>query len=113
MMPSTQDSLHALPPPPPSPRLHNKTCLITGSSSGLGRAIAFAYAHNGASLIVCADLHPEPRPGVDGEVAPTHEEICRIWGEQRARFVKCDVGESEAVKAAIGQVVKWGGRLDV
>lgn len=104
---------HPQPPPPPPPRLHSKVCLVTGSSSGLGRAIALAFAHNGAHLIVCADLRPEPRPGIDGEVAPTHEEICRVWGEGRAVFVKCDVGVSEEVRRAVEVAVAEGGRLDV
>ncbi|TID14648.1 NAD(P)-binding protein [Venturia nashicola] len=39
-------------------RLQNKIAIVTGSSSGLGRAIALLYAKEGASVL-CADLRPE------------------------------------------------------
>ncbi|GAM42260.1 short-chain dehydrogenase [Talaromyces pinophilus] len=95
------------------PRLHNKVAVITGSSSGLGRAIAVAFASHGTKLIICADLQPEARRGSEGEDIATHEVICRAYGEGKARFVKCDVGVSEDVKQVIRVAVEDGGRLDV
>ncbi|KAI9734334.1 MAG: hypothetical protein M1834_002440 [Cirrosporium novae-zelandiae] len=41
-------------------RLASKTALITGTSSGLGRAIALAFAREGAN-ICCVDLQPTPQ----------------------------------------------------
>ena len=99
--------------PTHGPRLHQKVALVTGSSSGLGRAIAFAYASHGTNLVVCADLQPDPKPGIDGEVAPTHEAICRKFGDDKAVFVHCDVTKTEDVRGAVALAADKGGRLDV
>ena len=70
----------------------------TGSSSGIGRAIALAFAEQGTKLIVGADLQPAPR-NVDAtphdtpwqDSKPTHEVISDLHGEGKACFVVCDV----------------------
>jgi meso-butanediol dehydrogenase / (S,S)-butanediol dehydrogenase / diacetyl reductase len=33
-------------------RLHGRTALVTGSSSGIGRAIATRFAHEGADIVI-------------------------------------------------------------
>ena len=98
---------------PSSARLQNKVVVITGSSSGLGRAISFLFAASGASLIVCADITPKPSGLVDDEKTLTHEDINSRYGKDRARYVSCDVGSSADVSNAIRCAVQWGGRLDV
>lgn len=92
-------------------RLAARTCLITGSSSGLGRAIALRFASEGANII-CADLSPTAKALLPGEDArPTHEVIPSHGG--KATFVLCDISEPEDVKAAVATAVKEFGRLDV
>ncbi|KIY03490.1 uncharacterized protein Z520_00181 [Fonsecaea multimorphosa CBS 102226] len=92
-------------------RLSGRTCLITGSSSGLGRAIALRFASEGANII-CSDLSPTARALLPGEDAhPTHELVQRHGGN--ATFIKCDISEPEDVKAAVVTAVKEFGRLDV
>jgi len=102
-------------PAPLPPRLHDKVAIITGSSSGLGRAIALAYAAHGTRLVVCADLRPDARGafGVDSATTPTHELICQRYGDARAIFVRTDVTVGEQVRALVGEAVRVGGRLDV
>ena len=97
------------------PDLQDKTAIITGSSSGLGRAIALLFAEHGTRLIICADLKPEGRiGGVDeDEDVPTHDLICRRHGEGRAVFKKADVSEGEDVKGLVESAVDIGGRLDM
>ncbi|KAF9638090.1 2-(R)-hydroxypropyl-CoM dehydrogenase [Lasiodiplodia theobromae] len=99
------------------PRLQGKVAVITGSSSGLGRAIALAYASHGAKLVVCADLRPAPALGVEeGEdaVVPTHELIEKKFGAGRAVFSECDVGTPADVKRAVDMAVSKGdGRMDI
>ena len=95
----------------PSQRLLDKTAIATGASSGLGRAIALAYATHGAA-VVCADLQPEAEVPVRGEdVKATHKLIVEKGG--KSRFVECDVRDSRSVQNLITETVKLYGRLDM
>lgn len=92
-------------------RLQSKVCIVTGSSSGLGRAIALAYAREGA-LLVCADLKPDARSEVPDEAAiNTHELIKQQGGD--AIFVKTDVGVAADVENLVKKAVESFGRVDV
>lgn len=83
---------------------------MTGSSSGLGRAIALAFSAQGTRFVVCADLNAGPPAGED---VSTHELIRRRFGEESAGFFRTDVGVEEDVGACVEEAVKKGGRLDV
>ena len=95
-------------------RLKGKVTIVTGASSGLGRAISLAFAAEGAHL-VCSDLRETSRPegpSSEGEI-PTHEAIIKSGG--KATFVKCDTTKADQVEALVKAAVDWehGGRLDV
>lgn len=81
-------------------RLSNKVVVVTGSSSGIGRSIAIAFASQGAKLVVCADMQPncydiaETVPTCEesnDSRQPTHELVCRLHGLGTGIFVRCDV----------------------
>ena len=103
-------------------RLQGKVALITGSSSGLGRAICLAYASEGA-LICCVDLYPGPRNTVDSttgkadsfhnrtEGEATHHELRRLG--YRASFVQADMTKSDDIELAVTVCVQEYGRLDI
>ncbi|KAI9933785.1 hypothetical protein MW887_004857 [Aspergillus wentii] len=91
-------------------RLQNKVAIVTGSSSGLGRAISLRYAREGAK-VVCADLSPSPRLVVPGESEPTHEVILSSQG--KSIFVPADVGEAKQMKELVQKTVAQFGRLDI
>jgi NAD(P)-dependent dehydrogenase (short-subunit alcohol dehydrogenase family) len=94
-------------------RLKDKICIITGSSSGLGRAIALGYAREGAS-VVCADLRPTARAEVEAEVAVNTDDLIRNeFGEKKAVFVKTDVSKGEEMESLIAKAVEVYGRIDV
>ena len=94
-----------------SRRLSDKVAIVTGASSGLGRAIARAYSREGA-LVVCSDLRPTARSEVSQETeTTTHELIEREGG--KAIFVQTDVTDSAQVQNLVAKAVEAFGRLDV
>src|ERR1700746_3621830 len=86
--------------------LAGKTAVVTGASSGIGRAIAISFASEGASVVV-ADITEEPREGGESTLAM----IARAGGT--ASFHKTDVGQWDEVDSLIGTTVARYGRLDV
>jgi short-subunit dehydrogenase len=77
--------------------------LITGASSGIGEALALAYARRGADLVLLARREERLR-GVAERV--------KALGRQ-ALFVRCDVTRDEDLRAAVEQALTRFGRLDV
>ncbi|KGO49497.1 Glucose/ribitol dehydrogenase [Penicillium expansum] len=94
---------------PQSFRLQDKVAIVTGSSSGLGRAIAIRYVQEGAKL-VCADLTPTARSQEEAEIT-THDLIVRDGGQ--AIFVRTDVGDATQMENLVQVAVKEYGRLDM
>ncbi len=93
-------------------RLNGKVIVVTGSSSGFGRAIAKAFATEGA-MIVCGDIRRKARPeGYEKDISvPTDEAIRQSGGE--SIYVPCDVTKEVEVKALIEAAVRRYGGLDV
>ena len=94
-----------------SQRLLNKVAIVTGASSGLGRAIALAYAREGAHL-VCGDLQATTRSVIADELNINTDELIRQNGG-KAIFIQTDVGNAASVEALVKAAVDEYGRLDV
>jgi NAD(P)-dependent dehydrogenase (short-subunit alcohol dehydrogenase family) len=89
-----------------SGRLAGKAALITGASSGIGRAIARRYAAEGAKLVL-ADLTSDVREGG----IPTAE-LLRSEGFE-VEFIRMDVASEADAARAVELAVGRFGRLDV
>ena len=86
--------------------LANKTAIVTGASSGIGRAIALKFAAEGANVVV-ADTVEQPIEGGQATV-----DVIRSAGGT-AIYVRTDISDWSAVDALIGATVDRFGRLDV
>lgn len=84
-------------------KLREKTCIVTGGASGIGRAASLALAAEGAKVVVSDVSRPE------GE-----ETVAMITaGGGDALFVACDVSDDAQAKNLVDAAVETFGRVDV
>lgn len=84
-------------------RFGGKVVLVTGGTSGIGKATAIAFAREGARVVLSGRREPEGLAVV--------EQIQKAGGE--AQFVRADVSREDDVKALVAKTVARYGRLDV
>ena len=78
--------------------LKDRSALITGGASGIGKAIAIALAEQGARVVV-ADVNDESGQALAGEI--------------HGRAIRCDVTDESSVQSAIQNVIANEGQLDI
>ncbi len=83
--------------------LENKVVIVTGASSGIGKATAILFAENGANVIV-ADLNEENGKAVVNDINNSG---------QSATFIKLDVSKVSEVENLIDTVYEKFGTIDV
>lgn len=88
-------------------RLDNKSAIVTGSSRGIGAAIARELAEAGASVVLSA---PEDE---EDELRCVRDEIRDADNEGTAVFTFCDVTDPDAVAALGEETLDEFGSIDV
>lgn len=84
-------------------RLTNKVAIVTGSSSGIGKAIALRFGAEGANVVVTAR-----------RIALCEQTVAQIVkGGGEAWAIQTDVADERQVERLIEQTVKRYGRLDI
>jgi glucose 1-dehydrogenase len=85
-------------------KLAGKCALVTGSSSGIGRAIAQAFAREGADVVVHYDREKDEAD----EVVVELDKLGR-----RATAIQADVGVTAEAQRLVGDAIKALGHLDI
>ena len=84
-------------------KLSGKIALITGASRGIGRAIATAYAQEGADVFICARRDTDLQRAI-ADIRATGGEVRGCTG---------DVGDPAQARAIVQAAVEQFGKLDV
>lgn len=83
---------------------HGKTALVTGSSKGIGRAVAVELGRGGANVTVNYSASQK-------DADETAAEVEKVGG--KALVIKCDVSDQSAVENMVANTVEKFGGLDI
>jgi NAD(P)-dependent dehydrogenase (short-subunit alcohol dehydrogenase family) len=83
-------------------RLRNKVAVVTGGASGIGKAIAAAYVHEGARVVL-VDIDEHKGKDAAAEIAAQGEAVC----------LRADVTDSASVNQMAQEVDRRFGRIDI
>src|SRR5687767_2407388 len=85
--------------------LHGKVALVTGSTQGLGQAMALALARAGAGIILNG-RHPQ-------KVAEAVTRISALVPDAHVHGIAADLARRDEVERLITSAIAWRGELDV
>src|SRR5215472_14087070 len=81
-------------------RLQDKVAIVTGASRGIGRAIAEAFAREGAQVVIC------------GRKQEVLDQVAREIGKG-ITAIACHVGRPEQIQNLVDSTTKQFGRVDI
>lgn len=85
-------------------KLAGQTAIVTGSSSGIGKAIALSLAAAGANVVINSHSQPEKGEQVVAEIAAAGG---------RSISIQADVSQENDVDELFAQTIQTFGRLDI
>jgi citronellol/citronellal dehydrogenase len=92
-------------------KLAGRVAIVTGSSRGIGKDIALAFAGEGADVVVAARSETQPDPRLPGTIYDTAKEVEALG--RRALAVRTDVTDEEQVAAMAQRTLETFGRIDI
>jgi NAD(P)-dependent dehydrogenase (short-subunit alcohol dehydrogenase family) len=86
-----------------SMRLKDKTAIITGGGTGIGRATAILFAREGAKVMI-----------VGRRTAPLESTVSAIKAEGgQAAWLTADISKANEIQTAVRETIKLYGRIDI
>lgn len=92
-------------------KLAGKVAIVTGSSRGIGKDIALAFAAEGADIVVAARSESQPDPRLPGTIHETAQEVEALG--RRALAIRTDVTDEEQISAMVQRTLAAFGRIDI
>jgi 3-oxoacyl-[acyl-carrier protein] reductase len=87
-------------------KLHEKVALITGSSTGIGRAVALAFAEEGAHVTI---NYPDRAQEPQAQAVKRSVEKSK----RKALAIQADVSKEDQVESMVHEVMEEFGRIDI
>lgn len=88
-------------------KLHGKTALITGANSGIGKAIAYEFAKEGAHVAINYFENEEEARKISEDIKDME------YKGQKSGYFLADVSSTSQVQNMIDEIIKVLGRIDV